>query len=359
MRRRALERTAILAVLAGAAAACEALVGITDRQLAEQGFDAATDTTTGQGADVASEGTDLGHGNDAGDAPASGVDGSPSADTSADTVPSTEVGTGSDVGLGTDAEASAVADAMDAGIADTWTTDTLTPDTSSPPPDAADAAAPLDPDVPCAQQPSFLFCDDFDLETTVSAPPWDWIPTSDAGVAQIESTIYRSSPHGLQVIVPPSPTTIVVEQLGKNVTMLYNWVRLAFDVRVDVPTYTGLPQVGVAQLYLLRPTGGTVQINFNLGPGSFANLNAFVTDGGSPQITATVPALQQWIRIALAYDSSGSLSLYQNGQLVGTPQNVGAGAPGPVQMIIGAAYVNTNGTATAKYEMDNVVVTGH
>ena len=101
-----------------------------------------------------------------------------------------------------------------------------------------------------------------------------------------------------------------------------------------------------------------MQINFNLGPGSFANLNSFITDGGSPSITATVPALQSWTRIAVAYDSSGSLSLYQDGQLKGT-QSAGASAPGPVSLIIGAVYVNTSGTETVKFEMDNVVVSGN
>jgi hypothetical protein len=83
-----------------------------------------------------------------------------------------------------------------------------------------------------------------------------------------------------------------------------------------------------------------------------------ITDGGSPNVTANVLALATWTRIALAYDSGGSLTLYQDGLLVGTLP-VGASAPGQVHLIVGAAYVNTNGTRTLTTEMDNVVVSGH
>jgi hypothetical protein len=330
-------------MLAGAAAACEALVGITDRQLGAQGSDA-SEGSAATGGDVSSPATDAtGEGPSGLDALADGDDAS--------------ISTSSSSGGGQpDGDAGVSTDTLAPDAADVSTSDAPLRDAGADAPDAA----PLDPDLPCSMQPAFVFCEDWDSVATVGQN-WSYVyPTPDGGgVAQIQSTYVRSSPHALQIIQPPSSTAIVETQLGKqNLGPLSTSVRVAFDLRPDFATYTNLPQAGIVQVYLSRPTGGNVQINFNLGQGAYANLGAFVADGGSPSITATLPALATWTRIAIAYDSSGSLSLYQDGTLMGT-QSCGAGAPGSVNLIVGAVYVNPNGTQTLKLEMDNVVVSGH
>lgn len=336
-------------MLAAASAACEALVGITDRELAPA-VDATADGATG------SEGGGL-----------DGVDAQPDSDVT--------VGTGPDAGLDSSTSAEAGDAVGEAGPTSDAGTDVIDdraipveaseagpgPDGS----DGSDGAAPTDPDLPCSQQPTFIFCEDFDSLTTVSMLTQNWnyvYASNDGGLVLLDSTHFVSSPRSGQIIAPPVAGSVIEVQLGKTIGPLYTSVRLAFDFRLDVSTYVNLPQVGIAQLLLARPTpASSLQVNFNLGAGSNCQLDAYgVTDGGAAvAITPSLPPVKTWSRIVIVYDITAGLSLYQNGQLVGT-QPAGAGiAPGNVNVIMGAAYVNPNGTATPTVELDNIVVSGH
>ena len=153
-------------------------------------------------------------------------------------------------------------------------------------PDASDGGAPTDPDVPCSQQPTFVFCEDFDSLSTVGMLTQDWnyvYASNDGGLVQFDTTHFVSSPRSVQVVAPPVAGSVIEVQLGKTIGTLYNTVRVAFDFRLDVPTYANLPQIGIAQLLLARPTpASSLQINFNLGAGSSCQLNAYgIADGGA------------------------------------------------------------------------------
>ncbi len=222
--------------------------------------------------------------------------------------------------------------------------------------DASDAASP-DPDLPCNQQGLYAFCDDWDFSSTPQQN-WDGVPyvLADSGVALLDTTTYVSAPKALQVVVSPVTGTTAGVQLVKTLSAFPAGLRLAFDVRIDSPTYTSFPQVGVAQMYI-RQGPSQVQVNFVVGPGSAAHLEAHLPEGGAGLVvTATTPALGTWVRKVVSYTSvDGMLALWENGQLPGAV-SIGAGPAGAILFLVGGVYVNPTGTETVTLEMDNVVV---
>jgi hypothetical protein len=340
-----------VAWLATISASCEALVGIHDKELfgpdasVADASEGAAGSETSLGADSANDAGADGEGADAAleaDEEAAQPDGAEDGGT---TDEAASPGDGGDAGDGSigDAHDGGVGGAMDAADA-------------NGPSDAGDGAAPMDPDLPCAQQPTFLFCDDFDTESLVSEG-WGYsFVNLDGGVLQF-ATVNVSPPRSVQAILPPMATGVGEAQLGKDVGVLSNSVRLAFDFRLDVASLTNVPQIGIAQLIVGR-AGSTMSLDYIVGPGATSQLQAYVGDAGAPLvINSGAPPVQRWTRVAISYDSSAGLSLYQNGALVGT-RAVGSGAPGDVTAIIGGVFVNPSGTATMTLEMDNVVVSG-
>ncbi|MGH7438325.1 MAG: hypothetical protein ACRENE_21795, partial [Polyangiaceae bacterium] len=178
-------RAAILGAIAasaGATAACEALVGITDRQVAEAGASSDGEVSDGTAGgpmetgpesasdSMAAEGAaDETGGNEAG--PGTGAD--------ADAGSSTD-GSSSDADAGPAAEGS-VTDAGDGG----------------------DGAV-LDPDLPCSMQGTTLFCDDFDT-SSMPGSKWDQAKpiVADSGVVRFDTTDFVSPPQSAQVVAPP------------------------------------------------------------------------------------------------------------------------------------------------------------
>jgi hypothetical protein len=344
---RATSRLAIVgtvAWLAAVSASCEALVGIHDKELlvpdagVGEGSEGAPHADTSLGADGANDAEAGGEGVDA--ALEAGED-APQPDGPAD---GGMVDDATSNGDGGDASDGSIGDAHAGG-----------PDAISTS-DAGDGSAPMDPDVPCAQQPAFLFCDDFDTESTFSEGWGYTFVALDGGVLQF-STVNVSPPRSVQAILPPVASGVGEAQLGKDVGVLSNSVRLAFDFRLDVASLTNEPQIGIAQVLVGR-AGSSMSLDYVVGPGAVSELQAYVGDAGAPLIiNAGTPTVQKWTRVAISYDSSAGLSLYQNGVLVGT-RAVGSGAPGDVTAIIGGVFVNPSGTATMTLEMDNVVVSG-
>jgi len=355
---RGVRRLAILGTLAAGAASCEALVGIGDRELAPA--DASSGDGNGgraneeaAGGDASSDGEPLtaSDSTTGGDATArdadhdhqaaSLVDG---ADESSDTSTPTDSGEVGDAPSAADgatdvaAEGPSEASGPEAG-------------------DGGDGGAPLDPDVPCAQQPLNLYCNDFDSVNPLSTWSWTYNSNPDGGsILQLDTTAYVSPPRSVQVVAPPVTSQI---QLARDVGTLYTSFRLAFDLRVDMSTLANIPQIGVAQVLVARTTG-TLQVNYVIGPGAAAALQVFGATDGGPALNVGVatPTPMTWARIAIAYDSTAGISVYRNGQLEGT-LSVGPGAPGDTTIIMGDAFVNASGTQTVTTEEDNIVITGH
>jgi hypothetical protein len=330
-------RAWILAASALLTIACEALVGITDRQQAV-GNDAGPEAGAG---DVTAPG----------DAPVEATvtdDATGSTDTASppdgpDTTPPPDAGATSDTGSADAADASSRADAsVDAA-------------------DASDAGADTgaaDPDLPCNMQPSSLFCADFDSVTSGLAYGWGYSYSStDAGVAQFDTTDYVSGPASAQFVLAPITGTTSEVQLGTTIGPLSAGVRVAFDIRLDVSTYSSLPQTAVAQVYLRKQAADVAQVNLVVGGGDTSQLQAYVGDAGDNALNVAPPPLGTWVRAVISYTANGTLSLIEGGQLLGTT-NIGADPAGTVTLIFGFPYMNSNGTETVKLELDNLVVTG-
>jgi hypothetical protein len=342
--RGARRRLATVVLLAAGVASCEALVGIKDRELAPQDGSA-----TGPGSDGASTEVGAGDGDDirADGAPGTPGDGMTDVGVSADGGGEQEESGGNDAG-------GSRSDGGDAGAVDA-----PVGDGGGVVVDAADGALPMDPDVPCAQQPSFLYCNDFDSVSSAGQTwDFDYLSNPDSGaVLQIDSTTYVSAPHSVQIIAPTVGAVSEI-QLGKDVGILSSNCRLAFDVRIDVSTFNGIPQVGVAQMYIQR-TVNPLQVNYVIGPGAVSSVQVYgTTDSGGPiNVPVSAPTPMGWARIVLAYDSVTGLSVYKNGQLQGT-LGVGPGAPGDTKIIMGNPFINTDGTQTVTTEEDNIVLSG-
>jgi hypothetical protein len=344
--REARRRLAIVASLAAGAASaaaaagivsCQAIVGIKDRELAS--------ADVGNGTDADKVSAEVGTGDEAnGDAtPGTSDDGM--------------TGVGDVKGGGDSNEVQEAGGGHDGGSGET----------DGGPSDApvgdgggmVDAGLPMDPDVPCSQQPSFLYCNDFDSVTS-AAQTWDfaYLSNPDSGaLLQIDSTNYVSPPHSVQVVAP-TVNGISEVQLGKDVGILSSNCRLAFDVRVDVSTLTGIPQVGLAQMYIERATN-PLQVNYVVGPGSSSTVQVYgSTDAAGPiNLSLAVPTPMAWARVVLSYDSVNGITVFRNGQQVGSLA-VGPGAPGDTKIIMGNSFINTGGTETVTTEEDNIVLSG-
>ena len=213
-----------------------------------------------------------------------------------------------------------------------------------------------DPDLPCSQQGSVLFCDDFDNSSTPSSN-WDTLYTlADSGVATLDTTDVRVAAADRRRSWPrPSLEGTGGMQLIKSFSSVSGGVRVALDFRIDSDAYASFPQTCVAQLYVRQKAADQAQIDLVVGPAATSGLQASVPDGGSMQITASAPALGTWVRAVISYQTDGTLSLYENNRFVGAV-NVGGGPAGTVLLIAGAAYIVASGTETVTMETDNVVV---
>jgi hypothetical protein len=306
------------ATLAAALGGCELLVGITDKSIAsDAGFEANASGT-------ASDDT--------------GVDGD------ARLVTSSQDGAG---GLDAFSEASGADGESDANGGNARDTAS---ETSSP-----DAGSVTDPDLPCSQQNSFLYCNDFDSVTSLSQT-WDWLFfTLDGGSFALDGVDYVSPPKSAQTVAPAMTGNA---QLGKDVGNLFTGFRVAFDLRVDMNSLQGIPQIGVAQALAKGPA---VQINYILGPGSNSVLQVYAgSDGGGPtNIALPLPTLRKWTRVVFAYDANQGISVLEDGRLLGANTSLARGAPGDTVIIVGNVFVGSGGSATTTTELDNVVVSGH
>jgi hypothetical protein len=233
------------------------------------------------------------------------------------------------------------------------TSETAPPDAATPEaatPEAAAEARAADLGVPCSQQPSYLFCDDFDSMAT-AATGWDWtFENLDGGMAQLDHDAL-TPPNDLQVIIPPGTGGV---QLGESLGTLTAFT-LSFDLRLDVDSLDDLPQTIIAQVLVTSGDGGTNDFNYILGPGSNRFLE--LENGSFLDITLPTMPLHQWVHLSVSYSPATGVSTSQDGQVIGANAAYSI-PPGTGTLIVGDVFSKPPGTATLTFSMDDVVVQG-
>jgi hypothetical protein len=223
---------------------------------------------------------------------------------------------------------------------------------------APDAGA-NDPSAPCTQQPTNLFCDDFDIETAV-AQKWEYqVIADDGGALSLFTGAYTSPGDSLLVVAPPSTGTSQTMLGSIPTASLASQFRLAFDLRIDMDSLADTPITAIAQL-LAQRQGTGMSLNLLLLPTGQAQLDALVGPDGGPRRTTPLPLLplRTWVRLVIVYDATAGVSVLENGQVIGTDPGATGGAPGPTQFLMGMAYQLPPGTDTIRLEMDNIVFRG-
>jgi hypothetical protein len=216
-----------------------------------------------------------------------------------------------------------------------------------------DKTVAADPSLPCAQQPTFVFCDDFDSEVE-AGDTWGWDTPQGGSSIEMDSTDFKTPPRSAQIIaVPQSPQA----QLGLHVGSFSTGFRFAFDLRVDMADLSPIAQVGVAQV--LCDSSNTM-INYVLGPGNAAAVQVFNTQTQASLLEQTValPPLRTWTRIVIAYDAAQGLTVLEDGATLLAEPSIALGAPGNTTVILGAVFVNPPGSAPLQMEVDDVVARG-
>jgi hypothetical protein len=213
---------------------------------------------------------------------------------------------------------------------------------------ATDAGGIHEPSAPCAQQGSPFFCADFDTSTTVG-DGWSYVYISDdAGVIAFDTTEYTSSPRSARVVDPVQMGDV---QLGLNVPKFSSWIHVAFDLRVDMTSLTGIAQTCVGQY-----SSPNLTLDYVLDGTPSAYLQEYVNGGPQKQIALPLPPLGGWTRITVAYDVATGSTVYEDGTLVasdGTSAGVTLTAGGAT---FGGSYINPPGDGPVTIELDNVVV---
>jgi hypothetical protein len=75
-------------------------------------------------------------------------------------------------------------------------------------------------------------------------------------------------------------------------------------------------------------------------------------------VTLPLPPLQKWTRITLVYDAVAGLTVIEDGTTIGTSNKV-TGAPGTIEIIVGAPFANPmSGASPLTLEIDDVVLRG-
>jgi hypothetical protein len=229
--------------------------------------------------------------------------------------------------------------------------------------EAADASSDADvedPSVGCSEQPAqpqMLFCDDFDSELE-AGNGWLWDLSMGGGSVALDTTQYRTAPKSAVFDVPSAGAS---GQLGQSIgPQLQTGYRLAFDLRVDVPDLSSIPQVGVAQIY--RDTGtDELSVNYVLGPGSQCSVQLFEGAAGTQTtvMLTQVPPTGTWTRIVIVYDVDEGISVIEDAKTIGTSPAAAHGPPGSTSFIVGAVYSNPPPPdAGILLEIDDVVMRG-
>lgn len=215
-----------------------------------------------------------------------------------------------------------------------------------------DKTTEADPAVPCADQPPYLFCEDFDEDGDAGAT-WEW--DTPKGGATIESTTAESQTPPRSVAIANPPSSDASAQLGEPVGGLAQGFRLAFDLFVDEADFTSLPQVGVAQVLA---SGNSTQLDYVLGPGNTCQVQLWQSQTQLLTPTIPCPPLRTWTRVVLAYDKDEGLTVVEDDVTLFSSGPTTLGPPGDTTIIVGAVYVNPPGSIPFQADIDTVVMRG-
>jgi hypothetical protein len=211
-----------------------------------------------------------------------------------------------------------------------------------------------DPSVPCAQQPPYLFCDDFD-EQPEAGDTWEWDTPNGTASIELTKTPVRTPPNAVAIASAADPSSSA--QLGQDVSNLQTGFRLAFDLYVDESDLGSIAQVGVAQV---NTATANLSFNYVLGPGATCTLMVFEGNAQSQILDKVLPlpGLRTWTRIVLVYDATDGVSVLEDGATLTSGNLAGRGAPGVTGIIMGAVYVNPPGSTPIQLVLDDVVLRG-
>ncbi|HEY8090176.1 MAG TPA: hypothetical protein VIF09_20085 [Polyangiaceae bacterium] len=213
-----------------------------------------------------------------------------------------------------------------------------------------------DPSAPCAQQPPYLFCDDFDQTQDVEAgSTWQWDTPKGGSAIELTTVQVKTPPRAVQIVSPP--TQAASAQLGQPVGSLSTGFRLAFDLFVDQPDVGSIAEVAIAQVLA---QGAALSINYVLGPGAQCQLFVYDTSSQATVIAQSLaaPPLRAWTRVVLVYDAAQGVSVLEDGASLFASASTARGAPGDTTLIVGAVYVNGTGTESLQVDVDDVVMRG-
>jgi hypothetical protein len=215
-----------------------------------------------------------------------------------------------------------------------------------------DAGPSSEPSAPCAQQGTFLYCNDFDTTGSIGAT-WDWnLIDGDGGTLAFDTTNFKTSPRAARSTSPPRTGSV---QLGKDLGVLSSDMRVAFDLYLDMDdtALSGMAEIGVLQL---RGQDDLV-LNYVLGSGKRARIQAWHGTSGN-YFALPEPKSRTWMRAVVSYDGAQGVRVLHDGVEVQSVPAHAFGAPGQALFIVGHAYVNGGGTASSALQIDNVVARG-
>jgi hypothetical protein len=221
---------------------------------------------------------------------------------------------------------------------------------------STDDASDQDPDVPCAHQTAYLFCDDFDSELEAGAG-WLWDLPMAGGSIGFDTVDYVTAPRSALFTIPGAgmPSAQLGQNIGPDLTSGY---QLSFDLRLDVSDLSSMPQLGVAQVY--RTTASDVlSFNYVVGPKASASIQLFEgTAMTQTNVTLTqLPPTKTWTRIVMIYDASQGVTVVEDGVTIGSSAAAAHGPPGQTSVIVGAVFSNPPGSAVT-FAIDDVVLRG-
>jgi hypothetical protein len=124
-----------------------------------------------------------------------------------------------------------------------------------------------DPDLPCSAISSALFCDDFDHETSFE-PRWTFPYARNGGMVFFDSSHSVSPPSSAGFTEPLTMAAQAMIGL-QGLAVPGSSVEIGLDVRIDIGSLAGIPQVGIVEM---AGSNDAFTINYIIGPGETATL---------------------------------------------------------------------------------------
>ncbi len=216
---------------------------------------------------------------------------------------------------------------------------------------------------PC--QGTFLFCADFDTVTNVS-DGWSSMYSQGATAGGFDKTTFISAPASFvasmtgQADAGGATSWALDETLNMSIPSV---LLLDFDVRLDVPSLSGLTQLDAVALNLGVYSNNDIQIVWQIEPNLTTQIYAQksvggVSGGGIGLGPFASLAIGTWkhVQFRVTQGSPPTLDILYDGVNVLTAGQLPNAAQDPViDLAVGITYLDT-ASAPWKIEFDNVVV---